>query len=109
MYNNQPYEDLGGNTVYTPCPVDRLIDAFTILEKQLFCFPFSITPKQYTQFCLDTIKFISTSIPEEYFTQKVISLDRNVKDILIRNLEKISEKIDQENVLEPYYKILLSH
>ena len=89
--------------VFTLCPVNRLLSAFADMEHQLYV-KHSIPQPEWESFVTGSISFITT-IPVDYFQNKIRTLGRNSCNLLTRTLDRFSN-LPEANKLEPYYKAL---
>lgn|SRR5574344_148873 len=106
MYQGLPFVDESGEKIYVPDPLDRLINAFELVEHLLYRVPSAVSSQKYGKFLLKS-KDLLLSISLDLFRSRADTLDCNAKEILLRNIENINRQDLEDNSLTDYAKFLL--
>ena len=105
MYRGLPFLDNEtGERIYVPDILDRLINAFQMVERLMYKTPTAVSCTKYDSFLLES-KNLLLSIPVSDFKVKVKNLDCYGKEILLRNIENVNLKSDDDSLVD-YARIL---
>lgn len=105
MYSNRPFKSESGEIIFVPDPLDRLINACELVETLLYTSS-GISTAKYEQFLEMTRDFLF-SIPVDVLQAGSKNLERNARDILLRNLDKIVSISDDTRISE--YSAILEY